>query len=235
MHKQFMIFSTMLLALLSYSTMTLGYDKSPLITATLQKTITPDDALRRLTLGNQRFINQEPIKTDFLMKARLTADGQYPAAVVLSCIDSRVPPEIIFDQNIGNVFVTRVAANVINPDIIGGIEYATAVAGAKLIVVMAHESCGAVKGACDDVKLGHLTEVLAKVQPAISQTMATLGKKDCKSAQFINTVATNNVRAVIKMIPEQSSVIRQLVKEGKVKIVGAMYHLYTGKVTFFSK
>ena len=148
------------------------------------------------------------------------------------CIDSRVPPDIIFNQNVGSIFVTRVAANVINKDVLGGLEYATQVAGAKLIVVMGHEDCGAVKGACNNVTLGNLTQLLNKIQPAIREATITLGKKDCHSEKFINVAAEDNVRHVVAMIPIESLVIRKLQHAGKIKIVGAMYHLKTGKVTF---
>ncbi|OGT39494.1 MAG: hypothetical protein A3F12_03010 [Gammaproteobacteria bacterium RIFCSPHIGHO2_12_FULL_38_14] len=208
--------------------------ESPLITAAMQNKMTPDDALHRLQLGNQRFVKGKPLETDFIKKAQLSASGQYPVSVILSCIDSRVPPEIVFDQNIGNVFVARAAANVISDDVLGGLEFATQVSGAKLIVVMGHDACGAIRGACENVKLGYLTQLLAKIQPSIRQTTTNLGKKDCQSAQFINQAAAENVRHIVKMIPEKSQVIRQLVKEGKVKIVGAMYELHTGRVVFLN-
>ena len=208
--------------------------ETPLITQVMQKKLTPDEALQRLIVGNQRFVNHQQLPIDFIRKAKITAAGQYPGAVVLSCIDARVPPEIIFDQSIGNIFVTRVAANVISSDVLGGLEYATAVSGAKLIVVLGHDSCGAVKGACENIKLGDLTPLFSKIQPAVRQATIEFGKQDCNNPQFINTIATDNVRNVINMILQESPIIRQLVKQGRVKIVGAMYHLTTGKVTFLS-
>lgn len=212
---------------------TLASDDAPLMTAAIQEKLTPDQALSRLMQGNQRFVSHQYMVTDVLKKVRLSAKAQYPAAVVLSCIDSRISPEIVFDQSIGNIFVTRVAANVINADVLGGLEFATRLSGAKLIVVMGHDACGAIKGACQNVELGNLTQLLSKIQPAINEATTALGKKDCDDEKFINTAAADNVRLVMKMIPEQSPVIRELVKTGKIKIVGAMYHLSTGKVEFF--
>lgn len=206
-----------------------------LITQSVQQSLTPNQVLQRLKQGNQRFIAQKPLEIDFLKKARLTAKGQYPGAIILSCIDSRVPPEIVFDQAVGNMFVSRVAANVLNSDVLGGMEFATKLAGAKLIVVMGHDSCGAVKGACADAKLGHLTQLLHKVQPAIAQAKKQYGHADCNNDQFIDTAAKDNVINVVNQIYQQSPVIRDLVKAGKVKIIGAMYHLKSGKVTFFDE
>ncbi len=225
----FTLFSTLLI----YSSISLAVTETPLITAVIQKNLTPDQMLNRLIQGNKRFINHQRLPTDLIKKAQLTVKGQYPGAIVLSCIDSRIAPEIVFDQNVGNIFVTRVAANVLNSDVLGGMEFATQVAGAKLIVVMGHDACGAVRGACEDVKLGHLTQLLAKIQPSIAQATKTVGKKDCNSEKFIDTAAADNVRNVVKMIPKESPVIRKLVKAGKVKIVGAMYDLETGEVAFF--
>ncbi|OGO93876.1 MAG: hypothetical protein A3F10_04890 [Coxiella sp. RIFCSPHIGHO2_12_FULL_42_15] len=210
-----------------------AFSEAPLLTAEMQAKMTPDDALTRLKAGNQRFVNNVPLPTNLIKKARLSAKGQYPSAVILACMDSRIPTEIVFDQNIGNIFVTRVAANIISDAILGGLEFATKVSGAKLIVVLGHDSCGAIKGACQNVQLGHLTEVLAKIQPAIQKTKATLKKQNCNDLDFINLAAKNNVRFVIKRIPKRSPIIQTLIKEGKIKIVGAMYHLSTGRVEFF--
>tara|TARA_R110000868_G_scaffold8205_3_gene42455 strand:+ start:44627 stop:45334 length:708 start_codon:yes stop_codon:yes gene_type:complete len=208
---------------------------APLVTAKIQQVMTPAQALTRLQAGNKRYLNHEQLQSNYIKKAELTVAGQHPAAVVLSCIDARVPPEIIFDQGVGNIFVTRVAANVINPDVLGGMEYATAVTGSKLIVVMGHDSCGAVKGACDKVKLGHLTQLLDKIHPAIEQASKSMHTTNCKNPAYINTIAKDNVMNVVREIPEQSPIIKSLVKQGKIKIIGAMYHLDTGKVSFFSQ
>ncbi len=229
-----LLLSALIPAALVYSSASLAVSEAPLITASIQKELTPDQMLNRLIAGNKRFIKHQRLPTDLIKKAELSAKGQYPGAIVLSCIDSRIPPEIVFDQNVGNIFVTRIAANVFDSDVLGGMEFSTKVAGAKLIVVMGHDACGAVRGACQDVKLGHLTALLAKVQPAIVQATKTLGKKDCNSEKFIDTAAADNVRNVVKMIPKESPVIRELIQEGKLKIVGAMYDLQTGKVVFFN-
>lgn len=203
-----------------------------LVTESIQQQLTPDDAIHRLIAGNERFSHNKRHHINFLQQTQRTAKSQHPFAIVLSCIDSRVPPEIIFDQNVGNIYVTRVAANVINKDVLAGMEYATKITGAKLIVVLGHHSCGAIHGACENVTLGNLTQLLDKIQPAIKQTEKTLGKKDCHDSQFINLAAKNNVADVVATIPKESPVIQQLMNEHKVKIVGAMYNLSTGKVTF---
>lgn len=232
MRKGF-ILGAALLAALSTS-FVVAAPPAPVLTAKAQSQLTPDQVLKMLKAGNARFVKGDRVKGDLIKSAQLTANGQHPGAVILSCIDSRVPPEIIFDQNIGNVFVTRVAANVINKDVLGGLEFATKAAGAKLIVVMGHDSCGAVKGACEQVKMGNLTHLLDKVQPAILQTKAQFGGHiECGNPKFIDAAAKNNVIDVMKMIPKDSPVIARLVKSGQVKIIGAMYHLHSGKVTFF--
>jgi len=228
------IFVFLFIALATVSLTAFASSEAPLITQSIQKQLTPKEVLQRLMQGNQRFVKQQQIPTDFIKKAKLTASGQYPAAVILSCIDSRVPPEIIFDQNVGNIFVTRVAANVLNSDVLGGLEFATAAAGAKLIVVLGHDSCGAVRGACENVKLGHLTQLLAKIQPAVKQATNAWGKKACGNPKFIDAIAADNVRNVVRQIPQESPIIAELIKEGKVKVIGAMYHLSTGRVTLVS-
>lgn len=223
-----------ILSLFSLLPVAYGVKDPALVTASIQQSMTPDDAIARLKRGNERFYSNKLQKVDYLKKAKLSASGQHPVAVVLSCIDSRVPPEIVFNQAIANIFVTRTAANVINSDILGGMEFATKVAGAKVIVVMGHDSCGAVRGACENVKLGKLTQLLDKIQPAINSTTHAFKKKECNNPAFIDQAAQANVLAVVKMIPEESSVIRELVNSGQVKIVGAMYHLQSGKVTFLN-
>lgn len=210
----------------------MGEINAKLITAPLQQKLTPDDALNRLIAGNERFTQNKRHEIDYLKKVGLSAQSQHPLAIVLSCIDSRVPPEIIFDQNVGNIYVTRTAANVINKDVLAGMEYATKVTGAKLIVVLGHQSCGAIKGACENVKLGNLTQLFNKIQPAIQQTEKKFGKKDCHDLEFINLAAENNIKNIIAIIPKESPVIRQLLNKHKVKIVGGMYNLSTGKVIF---
>ena len=182
---------------------------------------TPDDALAELKAGNKRFLNDEHTKLDYKNQIAATKDDQHPHSLILSCLDSRVPPEIIFDQGIGEVFVARVAGNIETNEILGSMEFATKVKGTKLIVVMGHTKCGAVSGAIDDAKLGNLTGLVEQIKPVVAKD------KD------LDTIAKHNVELTAKHILERSPVIQQLVNEGKVKIVSAFYDLETGKVTFF--
>lgn len=169
---------------------------------------------------------------DLNAKVVATASGQYPFAAVVSCMDSRVPAEIVFDQGIGDLFSLRVAGNVVDTDFLGSLEYATKVVGSKLILVMGHTSCGAVKGAIDDVKLGNLTALLAQVKPAIAAAGPPPGTS--KDNAFVDRVATANVRLAMRRVREGSAVIRELLDSGKVGLVGGMYDVETGKVVFFA-
>ena len=182
---------------------------------------TPDDALAELKAGNKRFLNDEHTKLDYKNQIAATKDDQHPHSLILSCLDSRVPPEIIFDQGIGEVFVARVAGNIETNEILGSMEFATKVKGTKLIVVMGHPKCGAVSGAIDDAKLGNLTGLIEQIKPVVAKD------KD------LDTTAKHNVELTAKHILERSPVIQQLVNEGKVKIVSAFYDLETGKETIF--
>ena len=195
--------------------------------------MSPDLIIDELKKGNERFRHGKPLRHDFLAQKRSTIAGQFPAAVILSCIDSRAPGEILFDTGIGDTYNTRVAGNICNVDILGGLEYACAVTGAKVIVVMGHTSCGAVKGAIDDVKLGNLTELLQKIKPAIDQT-AYLGERISGNAAFVDAVAKTNVIRTVQQIRQESPILNDLEKDGKLKIVGSMYRLRGGEVTFFS-
>lgn len=197
------------------------------------KNKSPAEALSRLKAGNQRFVNEELKNADYSKLVDSTASAQHPAALVLSCIDSRVPPEIIFDQGIGNIFVSRIAAEVINPDIIAGMEYATAVTGSKLIVILGHGNCGAVSAACKQVKLGHITALLNKIQPAVIQAEQQMPNRTCKELTYINQIAINNVKNIVAEIPKKSPIIKKLVDKGQIKIIGAMYDIDSGKVDFF--
>jgi len=191
-----------------------------------------DLIIDELKKGNERFRTGKPLRHDYLAQKRSSIDGQFPAAVILSCIDSRAPGEILFDTGIGDTYNSRVAGNICNVDILGGLEYACAVTGAKVIVVMGHTSCGAVKGAIDDVKLGNLTELLQKIKPAIDQT-AYLGERVGKNAAFVDAVARTNVSMTVQQIRQQSQILRALETDGKLKIIGSMYSLKGGEVTFF--
>lgn len=213
----------------------MGIDTSSLLQMTpeLQKQITPSDALELLRKGNERFLENRRFDRDLHAQVAQTASGQYPFAIVLSCIDSRIPTEIIFDQGIGDIFNARIAGNFVNTDILGSMEFACAVAGSKLIVVMGHTSCGAVKAACDHVELGNLTEMLKALEPAVEATPTQPGEeRSSKNKDFVNRVAQTNVELTMKRILEESEVLRELYEKGQIGMVGAMYDVATGKVTF---
>ena len=195
--------------------------------------MTPDQIIDGLKAGNERFRHNKLLRHDYLAQKNSTVKGQYPAAIILSCIDSRAPAEILFDTGIGEAYNSRVAGNICNVDILGGLEYACAVTGAKVIVVMGHTSCGAVKGAIDGVNLGNLTALLAKIKPAVEQT-ACSGERTAGNAAFVDAVAKTNVSLTVQQIRQESPILSDLEKSGKLKIVGSMYSLAGGEVTFFS-
>ena len=186
------------------------------------------EVLEILKEGNQRFVNQDPKSRNLLEQVNATSTGQFPLAVVISCIDSRVPTEMIFDQGIGDIFCVRVAGNVINQDVLGSVEFACKVAGVKLIVVMGHTSCGAVKGACNDVELGNLTGLLNKIKPAIS-IVANRGVA-ADDAGFVDEVALENVQISLDTILNDSPVLKEMVDNHEVKCAKAMYSVQTGEV-----
>jgi len=195
--------------------------------------MTPDKIIEGLKQGNLRFRHNSLLRHDYLAQKKSTRTGQYPAAIILSCIDSRAPAEILFDTGIGEAYNTRVAGNVCNVDILGGLEYACAVTGAKVIAVMGHTSCGAVKGAIDDVRLGNLTELLSKIRPAIEATVYP-GERTAANSAFVDEVAKTNVKNTIDQIRRGSQILSNLESDGKIKIVGAMYSLQDGAVEFYS-
>jgi carbonic anhydrase len=192
----------------------------------MQNGISPDQAIEMLKEGNQRFLNKDQVNRDLNSQVNETSGGQNPYAVVLSCIDSRVPVELTFDQGIGDVFSARVAGNIINEDILGSMEYACGVAGSKAILVLGHTKCGAVTSACQGVELGNITALLSKVKPAISEVENRMGTIE------VEEVTKANVHQSIKEIREKSTMLKDLESEGKIKIVGAVYHVEDGKVTF---
>ncbi|WP_181701876.1 carbonic anhydrase family protein [Chthonobacter albigriseus] len=200
-------------------------------TTDLQKAQTPDDAIAMLKSGHERFLAGKPVNCDMMKLVHATEGGQAPFACVIGCIDSRVPPELVFDQQIGDIFTARVAGNFVNTDILGSMEFATKVAGAKAIVVLGHSSCGAIKGAIDDVKLGNLTAMLANLQPAVAAAPLE-GEKSSKNADFVQKVADTNVMLTVEKLTKDSAVLKELVDAGALKIVGAMHDIHTGKVTF---
>lgn len=203
------------------------------MTSVTQSEMTPQAILQRLKDGNKRFTEGKMKNRDLLIQAHGTAGSQHPVAVVLSCLDSRTAPDIIFDQGIGDIFVARIAGNIQNDDILGSMEFATKLMGAKLIVVVGHTSCGAMRGACQNAQLGHLTALLQKIKPAVQQAASESKTKDCNNKSFIDNVAKNNVLYVIKQIKSRSPVINKLIHEGKAEIVGGMQDISTGVVTFF--
>lgn len=193
-----------------------------------QARLTPDEVLQDFINGNKRFQSGTITYRDFSEQAKKSAPGQYPKAMVLSCIDSRVPVEDVFDQGLGDVFVGRVAGNFINQDLLGSMEFACKVAGAKLIVVMGHQHCGAIKGAIDDVKLGNLTNLLTKIKPAVEMSKDFIGEKTSKNDAFVKCVSENNVRLALKDIREKSTILSEMEAKHEIKIVGMFYRLTDG-------
>jgi len=197
--------------------------------------LTPDDILTQFKEGNERFRTNNSTKRDHTLLIRQSVVGQFPKAVVLSCLDSRVPVEDVFDQGIGDVFVARVAGNFANEDILGSMEFACKVAGAKLILVMGHQHCGAIKGTIDDVKLGNLTGLLAKIKPALEKSQDFDGEKTSKNEAFVKHVAENNVKLTIENIRKNSPILKEMEEKGEIKIVGAFYTLTKGELIFLSQ
>jgi carbonic anhydrase len=195
--------------------------------------ITPKIAKQMLIDGNKRFLAKEPIERDHEWHMRETLDSQHPMAIVLGCIDSRVQPNICFDQGIGDLFIARVAGNIINQDILGSMEYACKVVGSKLIVVLGHTACGAVKGACDDFKMGNLTSAMRHIQLAVERTLTPVGTdRSSKNIIFVDKVAKMNVHLAVEDITAQSEILKQMYEAGEIDIVGAIYHHSNGEVEF---
>ncbi len=202
------------------------------LTKEKQAAITPAKALAMLKEGNERFLAGDMMNRDLIKQVKQTAGGQYPYAVVLGCIDSRVPPELIFDQGIGDMFTPRIAGNFVNADILGSMEFATKVAGSKIIVVLGHTSCGAVKGACDNVEMGNLTHLLKNLMPAVHAVDDVIGERNSSNSKFVDDVAHTNVQMTVDNILERSPVMKELVDSGELMVVGAMHDVKTGRVTF---
>ncbi|WP_340104219.1 carbonic anhydrase family protein [Rhodohalobacter sp. 8-1] len=203
------------------------------LTSEAQAELTPDEILQGLREGNQRFVNNDLTPRDYQAQVNKTASGQYPEAVIIACIDSRVPVEAIFDKGVGDIFVARVAGNFVNEDILGSTEFGTAVAGSKVVVVMGHEHCGAIKSAIDDVELGNITAMLSKIKPAVEITEEEYdGDKTSSNSDYVTSVVNNNVRYTIAQMRERSPIIANLEQNGDVVIAGAFYDLDTGEVTF---
>ena len=203
------------------------------LTKEMQTAITPNRALDLLKEGNKRFVNNLKINRNLLQQANETSDGQHPFAVILSCIDSRTSAELIFDQGLGDIFSVRIAGNVVNDDILGSMEFGCKVAGAKIIVVLGHTKCGAVKGACDNVTLGNLTGLIAKIKTAVDQEMTTTDNRNSSNSTFVENVAELNVSVSVKNILIKSSIIADMVKNEEITIVGGVHDISTGEVKFF--
>lgn len=200
----------------------------------IQQGMTPDAALLKLQEGNRRFVEGTEISRDYRKQVKETSAGQYPFAVILSCVDSRTSSELIFDQGIGDIFNARIAGNFINTDILGSMEFACKVAGAKLILVVGHNHCGAVKGACDHLEMGNLTHVMTELKPAVESVTDVNGERNSKNETFVQAVSEQNVKLAIREIREKSEILRDMEKKGEIKIAGAMYDLHTGIVSFYN-
>ena len=198
-----------------------------------QETITPDVALAYLKEGNLRFINNQRLYRDLIQQVDQTSQGQFPFAVILGCIDSRTPAELIFDQGLGDIFNIRIAGNILNEDILGSLEFACKVVGSKLVLVLGHTKCGAISSACSDLELGHFTQLLDKIRPAIQVENHTSDQSIMDNPAFINQVTKTNIRFTIRMIREKSQILHQLEYANRIKITGAMYDIESGKVSFF--
>ena len=198
-----------------------------------QSEMTPEQAIERLQIGNERFLEDGALDRDLNTQVKQTAGGQYPFAAVLGCIDSRVPPEVIFDQGIGDIFTGRVAGNFVNDDMLGSLEFATKVAGAKAIVVLGHTSCGAVKGACDNVELGHVSSLVNNIRPSVNEVVAEGETCSSDDTETVNDIAEANVERTVEQIRDESEILKQLEDDGEIVIVGAMYDVETGEVEFY--
>lgn len=196
-----------------------------------QDALTPDMVIRSFSEGNERFMNNELTARNHSEQVRKATNGQYPKAIVLSCVDSRVPVEDVFDRGLGDIFVARVAGNFVNEDILGSMEFACKVSGSKLILVMGHEHCGAVKAAVDDVKLGNITSMLTKIRPAVDM-VEYAGDRSSKNPEFVHLAAESNVKNTIEEIRRSSPILKEMEESGEIKIVGALYDMDNGAVSF---
>jgi carbonic anhydrase len=201
-------------------------------TAETQAAMTPQRALEMLEEGNARFVQGNMLERDLMQQVEATGEGQFPFAAIVGCIDSRASNEVIFDQGIGDIFSARVAGNFVNDDMLGSLEFACAAAGAKLIVVVGHTECGAIKGACDDVVLGNLTQTLANIKPAVAAVSGHDADRTSGNAAFVQAVADKNVELTVQRIRERSPILRDMVDNGDIGLAGAMYDVHTGQVAF---
>ena len=203
------------------------------LTKEMQAAITPSMALNLLNDGNKRFVNNLKVNRNLLQQANETSDGQHPFAVILSCIDSRTSAELIFDQGLGDIFSVRIAGNIINEDILGSMEFACKVAGSKIIVVLGHTKCGAVKGACDHIEMGNLTALLTKIRPAVDEETLTKENRNSNNSVFVENVSTINVKRTVKSIMQRSTILKEMIESGQIGIVGGTHDISTGEVNFY--
>lgn len=205
------------------------------LTKEMQAALTPSQAVELLKEGNKRFINNLKVNRNLLQQVNETSDGQHPFAIVLSCIDSRTSAELIFDQGLGDIFSARIAGNVLNEDILGSMEFACKVAGAKVIVVLGHSRCGAINGACDDVKLGNLSSLLAKIKPAIEAEKTITVNRNASNKEFVERVSELNVLLTMERVLKESQVLKEMVDNNEISVVGGFYNVESGEVEFFEK
>ena len=208
-------------------------DACAVFTPGRQKATSPQDALRMLQEGNERFVSGKMINCDLMEQVRATADGQAPFAAIVGCIDSRVPPELVFDQRLGSIFAARIAGNFVNTDIIGSLEFACKLVGARAIVVLGHSDCGAIKGAIDQAKLGNLTEMLSHIEPAVAATKFA-GKRTSKDKKLVQAVADTNAQLAARMILSRSPVLKEMADKKEIVVAAAMHDIETGRVSFFT-
>ena len=204
------------------------------LTKEMQNAISPAMALDLLIEGNKRFISNLKLNRNLLQQANDTSDGQHPFAIILSCIDSRTSAELIFDQGLGDIFSIRIAGNIINEDILGSMEFGCKVAGSKIIVVLGHTKCGAIKGACDHVEMGNLTALLSKILPAVNDEQNTAPEnRNANNSEFVENVAIINVKRSVKSIIERSPILKEMIENGEIRIIGGTHDISTGQVTFY--
>ena len=204
------------------------------LTAQEQAGLTPNAVIEILKQGNEEFVNNELIVRNNTERVRNSAEGQHPMAVILSCLDSRVPVEDVFHRGIGDVFVARVAGNIVNPDILGSMEFACKASGAKLVMVLGHGACGAIKSAIDNVELGNITEMLSKIKPAVKETAVAFdGEANSSNKKFVEAVCHHNIALMIQEIRQKSPILKEMEDNGEIKIIGGYYDMHTGKVDFF--
>lgn len=203
------------------------------LTKEMQTALTPKKSIEILRKGNERFVNNLKANRNLLQQVNETSDGQHPFAVILSCIDSRTSAELIFDQGLGDIFSVRIAGNIVNEDILGSMEFACKAAGSKAIVVLGHTKCGAVKGACDDVKLGNLTILLDKLKPAINAEKTVSAERNATNSEFVEKVASINVKMAMQQVLDKSPILKEMIDKKEIAIIGGMYDVESGIVDFY--